>query len=188
MNYRLMVYGEEGEFVAKKLTKEDYERIQNHLTEKNLCLVESRYDLFDDPWDGDLFRITKALDNDKLHFELLNEHGVTIGDFFGTKEISTIEEWDENFDDYVYMNVIPEPGEIIYFSVDRAKGGFVYFDFESDEVPQPKDFSVSYGVVEESDGDWDYVNKYYFKGKELEITDYIDSRGDDSVAVIYIGE
>jgi hypothetical protein len=57
--------------------------------------------------------------------------------------------------------------------------------FESDEVPTPKDFFYLPGDIATPEGDFDFISKIFFKGKELEIDNYLDSSGKASTAQIF---
>ena len=52
------------------------------------------------------------------------------------------------------------------------------FNFESEEVPTPKDFSYIPSTIGTEEGDWDLIDKVFFKGKELEVDyDFQETRG-----------
>ena len=74
----------------------------------------------------------------------------------------------------------------IFVTFDENKGGVAEFEpFESDDVPTAKDFCYQSGDVGTPDGDWDFVSKVYFKGKELDVYDHLDNRGKASTVEIY---
>jgi hypothetical protein len=90
---------------------------------------------------------------------------------FGEKEMSDHYEVDEDADYGQTFNGYPIEGseENIILWLEENKGWVCDFEFESDEVPTAKDFSMIGGCIETPDGDWDFIDKVYFKGKELEM-------------------
>ena len=50
-------------------------------------------------------------------------------------------------------------------------------EFETDETPTVKDFLFSGNCIEAPNNDWDFIEELYFKGKKLEITDYLNNTG-----------
>ena len=110
----------------------------------------------------------------------------------------------EDFDDYT--NIVCIPGETpvdelskkyaeppydydiadnIVLHIDEGKGGLFYFEFESDDEIKPEDFSVTTGCIESPVGDWDFCDKFFYKGEELKIVDYLDNSGKASHAYIF---
>lgn len=102
--------------------------------------------------------------------------------------MSYLEDWEGDEDPELYTDLFPEEDKNIYFSVDEWRGGVVCLDFEADETPSSKDFSISYYEVETTDEDWSLINKYYLRGRELESYDYLDSFGSGSYVKIYRSE
>lgn len=68
---------------------------------------------------------------------------------------------------------MPKEDENIYFSSDLWRGGVISLVFESDEIPTPEDFSISFLEVETPDEDWSLVNGYYFRGSKITIYHYL---------------
>jgi hypothetical protein len=58
-------------------------------------------------------------------------------------------------------------------------------EFESEEIPTEKDFTYTTGSIVTPEGDWDFIDKIFFKGQELEIVDYLDNSGKASTVKIY---
>jgi hypothetical protein len=58
-------------------------------------------------------------------------------------------------------------------------------EFESDEVPSSKDFTFTTGCIETPNGDWDFIDKIFYKGEELEIVDWLDNSGKSSTLEIF---
>lgn len=190
MKYILKTYGWSAEFIGKSLTDEQVEKIEQFKQEKG-CeeLWEIRFDLDSvieiDIYDGDIFHVNKALDNDTMTFELEDEQGNTILSF-GINDIQTITSVNEDWDDYVSHRAFPlEKGENIYVSVDENKGGIWEFEIESETVPTVEDFTFCHGSVDFPDGDWDYIDKIFFKGQEIEPSDFLDNWGKSSQVDIH---
>ncbi len=188
MNYRLNVYGISVDLVAKSLSSDMLGDLDLALETSGQDLVQIRMDFFEDrqidPYQGDLLQISGALNNDELNFILVDELDNLVVEFSGN-DLSYLEVWDRDENPYPYTDLFPNSDRNIYFSSDQWRGGVISLVFESDEIPTPKDFCLSYFEVETPDEDWSLVNKYYFRGKELEISDHLDSFGRGSYAKIY---
>jgi hypothetical protein len=110
---------------------------------------------------------------------------------FGINDVGDLYETIEDYDDkYEYRGyeVIPQynvPPTNLYLSVDENKGGIFTFTFESDTVPTPSDFTYSTGSIDTPEGDYDFIDKIFFKGQPLEIEDYLDNSGKSSSCMIY---
>jgi len=153
MKYTLKTYGWSAEFIGKKLTNEQVEQIELIKEENGYDeLWETRFDLESldiDIYDGDLFHINKALDNDTMIFELEDENGNPVLSF-GIGDIKTISSINEDWDDYVSHRGYPiEKDENIFLTVDENKGGIFEFEIESESVPTVEDFtycSIEYSI------------------------------------------
>ena len=192
--YILNSYGWSMEAVGKSLTDEQVEMIKNKMEEEGFSeLHEIRFDLNElldiDIWDGELFHTSNGLENDVMHFEVIDEDGNKVLEF-GIGDMSdvydVIEDFDEKYE-YTDHNAFPqEEGPTnVYLSVDENKGGINCFEFESDTVPTASDFCYSRGSVATPEGDWDFVDEIFFKGEPLEIKDYLDNWGKASTAQIF---
>lgn len=189
MKYILKTYGWSAEFIGKKLTDEQVEQIEQIKEENGYDeLWETRFDLESldiDIYDGDLFHVNKALDNDTMIFELEDENGNSVLSF-GIGDIKTISSIDEDWDDYVSYRGYPiEKGENIFLTVDENKGGIFEFEIESESTPTADDFTYCHGSVDFPDGDWDYIDRIFFKGQELEPSDFLDNWGKASQMNIF---
>jgi hypothetical protein len=193
--YTLNTYGWSFEAICKTLTDEQVQLIRDKMDEEGFTeLHEIRFDLdalLDlDFWDGEVFHRTEAFDNDTMTFQVVDEEGTKVLEF-GINETVDLYETIEDFDDkykYRSYNAIPEyniPPTNLYLSVDENKGGIFTFTFESDTVPVASDFTYSSGSVETPDGDYDFIDKIFFKGQPLEIEDYIDNWGKSSSCMIF---
>jgi len=191
--YTLNSYGWSMEAVGKSLTDEQVEQIKSKMEELGyLEFYEIRHELDEfgiDIWDGDIFHTTRALDNGTMHFEITDENENKVLEF-GIEDTTDIYEMIEDFDEkYQYTDYVGYPQEDepknVYVSIDESKGGICTYEFESEEVPTAADFATARGSVATPDGDWDFIDKIFFKGQELEVYDWLDSYGKGSTSVIY---
>jgi hypothetical protein len=194
MKYTLKTYGWEMDVVAKSLTDEQVSDIKNLMEENGYDdLWMARFDLESelgiDIWDGDLFRLGKAFDNGTMSCVIHDEEGKELL-MFEIKEIKHIGDIEDDYyekNGYDVYNAYPsEDGpKNVYLSVDENKGGLYQMEFESDEVPTKEDFTYSVGNIETPDGDWDFISKIFFKGKELEIVEWLDNSDKAATVEIY---
>jgi hypothetical protein len=194
MKYTLNAYGWSMESVAKELTDEQVQIIKDKMEEEGYDeLYQIRFELDElldiDIWDGDLFHHSAGMDNGTIHFEVIDEEGNKVLEF-DIKDMADLYETIENYDElygFTDYNAYPQPGgpKNVYLSVDENKGGINSFEFESDTVPVASDFTYSSGSVGTPEGDWDFVDRVFFKGKELEILDWLDNSGKSSTPIIY---
>jgi hypothetical protein len=125
-----------------------------------------------------------------MHFEIIDEEENKVLEF-GINDVGDLYETIEDYDDkYEYRGyeVIPQynvPPTNLYLSVDENKGGIFTFTFESDTVPVASDFTYSTGSIDTPDGDYDFIDKIFFKGQPLEIEDYLDNSGKASSVMIF---
>jgi len=189
--YKLNCYGWSLEAIAKSLTDEQVKKIEDLMKKAGYEeLWEVRYELDElldiDIWDGDLFHVSKAFDNGTMYFTVEDDVEKEVLSF----DIDQTGELDENYyeeNDYVDYNAFPNETEPknVYLSVDENKGGLYYMEFESDEVPNPKDFTFTTGSIGTPNGDWDFIDKIFYKGKELEVVDWLDNSGKSSTLEIF---
>jgi hypothetical protein len=194
--YKLSLYGWEVEAVGHSLTDKQVEDIQS-LMKKNEVeeLWEVRHDLEDeeilpDWWSPDLFHETSPLDNSALTGYLYDENDKTVLEFQfhdipHACEVIGDEEADKLNTTYCAMPEYIEGVDNVLCSFDENKGGLQEYEFESDTVPTPKDFYYTNGCIETEDGDWDIIDKLFFKGVELDISDWGDNMGKASTVEIY---
>jgi len=199
MKYKLEMYGWEVEATGHSLTDEQVKSIQD-LMETNDAdeLWEVRHDIemegiVDDLYNPDLYHVSRALDNSGLWFSLKDENDNEVLSFEPSDMEDIYEMLGDSADDIPYEGYLAIPGEgdksevdNILAIFDENKGGIVEFEeFESDEVPTSKDFCVQNGDISTPDGDWDFISKVFYKGKELEVYDHLDNRGKSSTVEIY---
>jgi len=182
MKYTLNTYGWSAEFIGKKLTTEQLEKINVLMYENKVEDVASiRFDLDDtedfDIWDGDLLHTTKPLDNNTMLFQVLDEDDNLVLEF-GIEDLVSMGEVNEDvYDNLNNYEVFPTENSSAYLSVDEFKGGIFSYEIESEETPKAKDFNYLTNTIDTPDGDWDIIDKVYFKGVELEIVDFLDNTG-----------
>jgi hypothetical protein len=181
------------EAIGKTLTDEQVKKIEDLMKKAGYEeLWEVRHDLDDlldiDIWDGDLFHVSKAFDNGTMYFTVEDDMEKEVLTF----DIDETGDLDEDYYDkneYVNYDTFPKDKKLqprnTYLSVDENKGGLYYMEFESDEVPSSKDFTFTTGCIETPNGDWDFIDKIFYKGKELEIVDWLDNSGKSSTLEIF---
>ena len=193
--YTLDTYGWSFEAVCKSLTDEQVQLVKDKMEEEGFTeLHEIRFDLDElldlDFWDGEVFHKTEAFDNGTMTFQVIDEEGNKVSEFdIGeTADLyDTIEEYDVKYE-YRGYTALPEYVDTptnLYLSVDENKGGLYYMEFETDEVPSPNDFTYTTGSIETPNGDWDFIDKVFYKGEELEIVDWLDNSGKSSTLEIF---
>ena len=189
--YKLNCYGWSLEAIGKSLTDEQVKKIEDLMKKAGYEeLWEVRYDLEElldiDIWDGELFHVSKAFDNGTMYFTVEDDMEKQVLSF----DIDQTGELDENYyeeNEYVGYDAFPNETEPrnVYLSVDENKGGLYYMEFDSEEIPKPEDFTYTTGSIETPNGDWDFIDKIFYKGEELEITDWLDNSGKSSTLEIF---
>jgi hypothetical protein len=189
--YKLNSYGWSMEAVGKSLTNEEVLKTEELIKEKGSEFIwEVRFDIDDlfemDIWDGDLFHISKAFDNNTAYFVIEDEDGNEVLNF----EIKDFAELDEDYyenNEFLEYDAFGnlEENKNVYISIDENKGGMFLMEFESEEIPTEKNFTYTTGSIVTPEGDWDFIDKIFFKGQELEIVDYLDNSGKASTVKIY---
>jgi len=189
--YKLNCYGWSLESIGKSLTDEQVKKIEDLMKKAGYEeLWEVRYDLEElldiDIWDGDLFHVSKAFDNGTMYFTVEDDMEKQVLSF----DIDQTGELDENYyeeNDYVGYDSFPNETEPrnVYLSVDENKGGLYYMEFESEDIPKPEDFTYTTGSIDTPNGDWDFIDKIFYKGEELEVVDWLDNSGKSSTLEIF---
>ena len=189
--YKLNCYGWSLEAIGKSLTDEQVKKIEDLMKKAGYEeLWEIRHDLDElldiDIWDGDLFHVSKAFDNGTMYFTVEDDMEKQVLSF----DIDQTGELDENYyeeNDYVGYDSFPNETEPrnVYLSVDENKGGLYYMEFDSEEIPKPEDFTYTTGSIETPNGDWDFIDKIFYKGEELEVVDWLDNSGKSSTLEIF---
>ena len=211
--YRLEIRGWGMDAIGHSITEEHVQPIKDLIGENKENTFElSDYfmDNIRDMYDGDIFRNDRPFWYDeKTYFFLYDgetdvygdgvkplkdwllkdctDHYEVDEDYDGTNipcwpGVSKVSEWSKKYADPPYEYDV---ADYIVLYIEENKGGMFYFEFESDEEPNSGDFSVVAGSIETPDGDWDFCDKFFFKGQELEIVDHLDSTGKGSSAYLY---
>lgn len=185
--YQLKIYGWELNASAHQLTDQEVEDIREYQDDNGYDdLSEMAWDLETvvedyEPYSTNMWVMDKPLDNDTLMFILSDENDNEISQF-GLEDMTDHYEIDENYESVDYKGY-PTEGEeenILLF-LEEGKGIVYGFNFESEEVPTPKDFSIIPGTIGTPEQDWDIIDKVFFKGNELEV-DY-DFQGTNGKAL-----
>jgi hypothetical protein len=189
--YKLNCYGWSLEAIGKSLTDEQVKKIEDLMKKAGYEeLWEVRYDLEElldiDIWDGELFHVSKAFDNGTMYFTVEDDMEKQVLSF----DIDQTGELDENYyEENDYVGYVSFPNETeprnVYLSVDENKGGLYYMEFDSEEIPKPEDFTYTTGSIETPNGDWDFIDKIFYKGEELEVVDWLDNSGKSSTLEIF---
>lgn len=199
MKYKLEMYGWEVEATGHSLTDEQVKSIQDLMKTNGADeLWEVRHDIelegiVDDLYNPDLYHVSRGLDNSGLWFSLRDDNDKEVLRFEPSDMSDIYETLGDSADDIPYEGYLAIPGEgdkskvdNILSIFDENKGGICEYEmFESDEVPTAKDFCVQNGDIGTPDGDWDFISKVFYKGKELEVYDHLDNRGKASTVEIY---
>ncbi len=182
--YKLRVHGWELNASAQSLTNDQVENLREYQEENGhdelsemAWEIETVVDGYE-PFSTNMWVIDVPMDNDRLSFILENENGQEVTTF-KLDDMTDHYEIEEDYDGKNY-NGYPEEGgdENILLFLEENKGVVYGFNIESEETPTSKDFSYIRGSIETPDGDWDFVDKVFFKGKELEVDfDFQDTRG-----------
>ena len=197
--YKLEMYGWEVEATGHSLTDEQVKQIQDLMETNGYSeLWESRNDLeeegiIDDLYNPDLFHVSRGLDNSGLWFSLKDDKDNEVLRFEPSDMEDIYEMLGDSADDIPYEGYLAIPGEgknenidNILVVFDENKGGICEYEmFESDELPTAKDFCVQHGDIATPDGDWDFISKVFYKGKDLEVYNHLDNRGKAATVEIY---
>jgi hypothetical protein len=182
--YKLRLHGWELNASAHSLTNEQVEDLKEYQEENgNDDLSEIAWEIETvveeyEPFNTNMWVIDVPMDNDKLTFILEGEDGEEITTF-KLDDMTDHYEIDEDYDSDS-RNGYPEEGgdENILLFLEENKGIVYGFNLESEEVPTAKDFSYVRGSIDTPDGEWDFVDKVFFKGTELEVDfDFQETRG-----------
>lgn len=197
MKYKLEVYGWSMEAMAHSLNDQQLEDIEILMKDKNYKeLWESRFELeveeiVGDLWSPDLFQMNAPLDNGNLFFVVKDEHEKVVlefnendlGDLYeNVGDADTLFDYESYYANPDYRN---DNIKHIMYLVDENKGGIYEMLFESDNKPKPEDFSVMGGGIDTPEGEWDFISRFFFKDKLLEIDDWLDNSGKSTTMEIY---
>ena len=184
VKYQLKVYGWELNASAQSITDQQVQDIQEYQEENGYeDLSEMAWDLETivegyEPFNTNMWVIDKPSDNDGLSFIIADENGENISTF-KLDEMTDHYEIDENYESIDYHGYPSEgENENVLLFMEENKGMVYGFTFESEEVPTPKDFSYIPGTIGTDYMDYDFVDKVFFKGNELEVDyDFQETNG-----------
>jgi|TARA_B110000977_G_scaffold38270_1_gene51463 hypothetical protein len=195
MKYKLEVYGWSVEAMAHSLNNKQLEKIEILMKDNNYDeLWESRSELEDivgDLWSPDLFQMNAPLDNGSLFFTVKDENEKVVlefeendlGDHYeNVGDVDTLFDYESYYANPDYRN---DNIKHIMFIADENKGGIYEMLFDSDKEPKPEDFSVMGGGIDTPEGEWDFISRFFFKDKLLEIDDWLDNSGKSTTMEIY---
>jgi hypothetical protein len=174
-NYQLKIFGWELNASAHSITDQEVEDIKQFQEDNGYDdLSEMAWDLESvvegyEPFSTNMWVMDKPMDNDALLFVVTDEDETEICRF-ELNEMTDHYEIEDNYESVDYQGY-PVEGkeENILLFLEEGKGLVYGFNFESDEVPTPKDFSYIPGTIGTPEQDWDIIDKVFFKGKELEV-------------------
>jgi len=164
--YKLECYGWEIEAMAKSLTAEQVEDIQQLLLDNDYNDVsEARFELDEigiDIYEADIFHFTKPLFSDLL-LRVVTETDEEVLRF-GDEALTYIDDVIDDFEHSAVFIAIPKADGIerLLLCVDENKGGLFYMEFETDETPTIKDFAYSGNCIETPNHDWDFIEELFF--------------------------
>tara|TARA_R110000772_G_scaffold125495_2_gene232307 strand:- start:1784 stop:2350 length:567 start_codon:yes stop_codon:yes gene_type:complete len=109
-----------------------------------------------------MWMMRKGTKNESLLFTLTGTSKTNLS--FGLKDIKV-----EPKSTPRVLNATPKKGfvENILLWIEEGRGSISQFTFESKTEPKLSDFTVIEGMVAAPDGNWDFIDKVLFKGKEI---------------------
>ncbi len=107
---------------------------------------------------ANMFVIDKGSNNESLTFTVKDAVSFTLKD---VKVDSKMEER------VLSVKPIKSIVENILLWIEESRGNFCNYEFESSTQPKVSDFTIVEGKISAPDGDWNFIDKVMFKGKEL---------------------
>jgi hypothetical protein len=105
---------------------------------------------------ANMFVIDKVTNNDRLTFTVEDSTS------FKLKDVKI-----DSKDRVINAKPIKSLVENILLWFEESDESIFEFEFESPTKPKPSDFTVVKGKISVTDGDWSFIDKVMFKGKEL---------------------
>jgi hypothetical protein len=179
--YSLLVNGTGFDGSAHVLTSEEVQKIRDFQVEAGYDSLEEIYselpELLDgyDHYDTNYWVKSTAMATPRLHFVLIDENEEVVWDV-KPEELSYVNDEtigftfpDDAEDSSKEIDAYPHEGkENILLVYEETKGTMVDFVVESDEAPNPVDFSFTILSLETPDYELELVDKVFFKGTQLE--------------------
>ena len=179
--YKIEVYGWELESTCFSLDERQSTIMDEYIKEngKN-CLSKLSFDIEDmldiDMFDGDIFNISKPFYYFETNF-LVIDNNKTVKEF-NTENFSHLEDILDDYEDPNEYIALPDVYESnILLITHESKGGIYSFYVESEDIPKPKDFAIMGNFIDTPIGDYDIIEDIYFKGKKVEIDEWIGGDG-----------
>jgi hypothetical protein len=179
--YSLLVNGTGFDGSAHVLKSEEVQKIRDFQVEAGYDSLDELYtdlpELLDgyDHYDTNYWVTSTAMATPRLHFVLVDENEEVVWDV-KPEELSGVNDetigftFPEDAEDRTKeIDAYPHEGkENILLVYEETKGTMVDFVVESDEVPNPVDFSFTILSLETPDYELELVDKVFFKGTQLE--------------------
>jgi hypothetical protein len=179
--YSLLVNGTGFDGSAHVLKSEEVQKIRDFQVEAGYDSLDELYtdlpELLDgyDHYDTNYWVTSTAMATPRLHFVLVDENEEVVWNV-KPEELSGVNDetigftFPEDAEDRTKeIDAYPHEGkENILLVYEETKGTMVDFVVESDEVPNPVDFSFTILSLETPDYELELVDKVFFKGTQLE--------------------
>jgi len=181
--YKIELYGWELEASCFSLDEKQTTIMDEYIEENGEnCLSRLGFDIEEMlgiyMFQGNLFTISKPFYYTNVRFVVSDEKDDEV-ESFEVGDISLLEDvlGDDYEDVECYISLPEVLEENILLITHESKGGLYYFYVESDEPPKPEDFSVMGNCIETPFGDYDIIEDVYYKGKKVEIDEWLGGDG-----------
>lgn len=179
--YSLLVNGTGIDGSAHTLTDEEVLGLRNFKDDQGYDTWHEMYsDLPEilenyDHYDTNNWVISTTLATDRLHFVLVDQDNNVVWDAKPEEFSQVYDETlgfefpDDAEDATKIRDAVPydeHPNILLVYEL--CKGTMVDFSVELDEAPKPSDFSYTVHTIETPEDEFEYVDKVFFKGKQLE--------------------
>jgi len=184
--YKLNVNGYCMEGNAHTLTPEEVQKVQDFQKENFHDKLSEMYPYFPDILDDfehglpNWWMASRPYVNDRLTFTLRDENDQVVWEckWDELEDPYTLDEkygLPSNFEELIeVLDAYPHEGhENILCIIEDVKGSICTYIIESDEQPQPKDFGFMAHSLESPVFGYEFMDKMFYKGQELE-KDYDD--------------
>ena len=174
-------------FQQKELEQSEVDKIEAYLNSNNLVLEDCWWDI-EGEFGLDVFEVEFVkpfwYEDDTL-FKIYNQENELVSEFY-LNEITDHCKLDESSEGSC-ISVMPEFSDKSGYlmKIEESKGGIAVFNFESDQLPLPTDFSALGGMIEAPDSYYEFVENLYFKGDLIEETEPLDSLGKAMTVKLY---
>lgn len=179
--YTLLVNGTGFDGSAHVLTSEEVQKIRDYKKEAGYDILEDLYselpEILDnyDHFDTNYWVMSTALVTPRLHFVLIDEKDQVVWDVAPSELSDVYDEVlgftfpDDAEDSTKVIDAYPyEEKQNILLVYEETKGTMVNFVVESEDAPNPVDFSFTVQSLETPNYELEFVDKVFFKGTQLE--------------------